>query len=658
MPDFSKALALAADLLVDLQCVDLDNPSDRPLVIKLARCFERDQVLRNGRIRQEPDLVSLQRVGNAVRACLAQSARALPDQRDVVRHCIPFRCPTPELLVARGVRCPRRKPSAAAARFAARVKSAPTKEIDVPLPDTTPSLGLDDRVVIEPGDPNDKIGQFDRALDRSGFLEHLERAFSDSEKPKDEFAIAIKPNIMMIFRLSDEGTYTDPVLVLRLVERIGEQGFSNISVVEAQNLYGNWYGNREVVKVAAHGGYLGKEVFQKFEPTADHFGHVLVRQKPHPVKIVDMTLDRPVAVRFEQPRLGQQNLGRAWVEADYRINFPKFKTHFFNFYTALVKNTYGCLPAQDKIKHYHYKKITHQLTAAQLQRLPVHFSFVDAITGADGIFGAKMQAESKKPGLILAGAPMLVMESLCGQLMGYDPYVSDFFTSAVKSTGDLKAVKLHGPVELIKGWSNVPRFVDDLSSFGEYFYHLGVHFGHIFTGDNDPCFPHTGHLIRLRRILAIFPYPVLWLTNLDQIRVRFFRFRMRRFCKANADRFPLCATNQTFFNWIYRFGLKDMTALSAFLNAHGSFVADQNVALQRFGHRIQVGNAVLSLRSMKHFAPQSALELLQGIRAGDFDLEGVIRELDGWRKIEVPSFLRKHLLIDSPYLCGNGSDAS
>ena len=657
MSKLIEELSLAADLLANHPPIDSSSDNGIAAITKLALCLERDDAHRGGLIKQDTDLVSLHRVCIAARSIIAGLGDKEPSHEDVVRWCIPLHQPITEILIKHRDCTFKTRTTDLGRRLSEKVSGTLTEKLKASLPDTTPQLGPDDKVLIETGDPNDKIGQLDRIIERSGFFEHLEAAWQKSGKRKDEFTIALKPNLMMIFRLSDDGTYTDTVLVTRLIEKIIERGFSNIVVVEAQNLYGNWYGNREVIKVAAHGGYLDRKVFDTYERGKDYFGYVLVRGEKKPFKIVDMTYDY-VPYRFEEFGLGEHNLGRAWVEADYRIDFPKFKTHFFNFYTVCVKNTYGCLPAQDKIKHYHKKKITHQLTAAQLAHFPVHFSFVDAITGADGILGAKMKADSIKPGLLLAGIPMLAIENVCAQMMGYDPYCSAFFVSAVKVTGNLHAVKIEGSVEPLPKWKKVPKFVNSSVSFGESFYRLGLHFGHTFTGQSDPCFPHTGKFIILRRMLSILPYPVLLIANMDQVKVRFFRYRMRKFCKKHADIFPLSSTSKEFFNLIYNLSLKDMATLADFLEKHAPTLADEDTKIERFGHRVRVKEQTIEFVGMKHFVPASAAEILEGIRNKKFGLGKVKQELNGWRTIEMPNFLRKHLLIDSPYTCGGVADLS
>ena len=67
--------------------------------------------------------------------------------------------------------------------------------------------------------------------------------------------MVIKPNFMFMHSRHDISTYTDPELVEALVARIDDQGFTNITLVEAQSTYGNYYKNRDVLSVARYVGY-------------------------------------------------------------------------------------------------------------------------------------------------------------------------------------------------------------------------------------------------------------------------------------------------------------------------------------------------------------------------------------------------------------------
>lgn len=72
---------------------------------------------------------------------------------------------------------------------------------------------------------------------------------------------------------------------------------------------------------------------------------------------------------------------------NFRISFAKNKTHCFCHYTRTLKNIYGTLPMQDKLKEYHSKREYDWSTIETLKHFPVHFGLIDAFTSAYSQFG-------------------------------------------------------------------------------------------------------------------------------------------------------------------------------------------------------------------------------------------------------------------------------
>ena len=101
----------------------------------------------------------------------------------------------------------------------------------------------------------DKFAALEQVLDQTRFFDVLERHWQSSNKSKEEYLIAVKPNIMTAHSRQDPSTITDPELVERLVDWMADRGFTNVVVVESQNIYSNWFRNRDVMTVAAYFGY-------------------------------------------------------------------------------------------------------------------------------------------------------------------------------------------------------------------------------------------------------------------------------------------------------------------------------------------------------------------------------------------------------------------
>jgi uncharacterized protein (DUF362 family) len=213
-------------------------------------------------------------------------------------------------------------------------------------------------VVALKGD--DKMKLLDEVLEKTGFFGILEKHFDKSGKSREDFSVVIKPNFMYLHHKKDISTYTDPELVEALVNKIAGKGFPNITLVEAQSTLGNYYKNREVVKVAEYVGYSTKKNY----------------------RIVDLTEEM---VPYDYGgKLGKHFVGPTWRDADFRFSFAKNKTHVFCHYTLTLKNIYGTLPMQNKLKEYHTKREYDWPTIESLKHFPVHFGLIDGIYSADG----------------------------------------------------------------------------------------------------------------------------------------------------------------------------------------------------------------------------------------------------------------------------------
>ena len=299
-------------------------------------------------------------------------------------------------------------------------------------------------VVAMKGD--DKFEMLDRVLEETKFFDILEGRFRETGKSKEDFAVVIKPNFMYMHSKKDISTYADPELVEALVNRIEEKGFPNIALVEAQSTLGNYYKNREVVRVAEYVGYSKKKNY----------------------RIVDLTEEM---VPYDYGgRLGKHFVGPTWRDADFRISFAKNKTHVFCHYTLTLKNIYGTLPMQNKLKEYHTKREYDWPTIETLKHFPVHFGLIDGIYSADGHFGVIVDAEPNHTKTIIGGENLIAVDWVGAKKMGLDPdlpRVGRFLPLAVEAFGKPE-VNWVGDKSVYEPWQNVSEiFIQSLDIIEE-----------------------------------------------------------------------------------------------------------------------------------------------------------------------------------------------
>lgn len=301
----------------------------------------------------------------------------------------------------------------------------------------------------------DKMQALDSALETTGFLDLVTAAWQASGKSKADFAIVIKPNFMFAYNKSDHTTFTDPELVAHLVQVLRTTGgFENLTVVEAQSTYGQYFNNRRVLELA------------------DYLGYAIDGSKGY--KLVDLTEDR-----FEEENLGS-HLGRhpvplTWKNADFRISFAKNKTHAYAYYTLTLKNVYGALPLADKFSEYHTGRGIYHTTMEYLRAFPVHYGLIDAHQSADGPFGVFADPEPNVTETIIGGADLVAVDWVGASKMGLDPKISQYMELAVQAFGKPE-INLVGDRNPYRPWLNVPvvlsLFTHDVLDANDYFGNL------------------------------------------------------------------------------------------------------------------------------------------------------------------------------------------
>lgn len=335
-----------------------------------------------------------------------------------------------------------------------------------------PIYSRDATVYLTRGD--EKLETFQRAVAQAGFVQHIRDHWEATGKPQTEFRIAIKPNIMTAARFEAESpVYTDPTLVEALIALLRAEGFVRFSVVESQNVYNYAYRGRTVPAVAAMCGY-----------SADGY------------EIVDLTED---TIDFDYGGvLGQHKAGRAWVESDYRISFAKNKTHWQCYYTACLKNVYGCLPQWDKMRHYHGKTARgrdiefHQAAILINNALPVHFAFLDAWVSGDGLTGHVRDPHPNHTHTFLASENAYALDWVAGELMHLDPEKNVVIQEAMRQWGKVTITR-EGDVTPWKRWHNVRPIVVWAFDWFEERYWLGRFMSRAAATQMDRRFPPFGH---------------------------------------------------------------------------------------------------------------------------------------------------------------------
>jgi len=300
---------------------------------------------------------------------------------------------------------------------------------------------MKDRVVVVHGE--DKFAALGSVLDQCGFDDAMRERAKELNVPLEKLRVAIKPNFMFMYSLGDRSTFTDPELVLALVDRLHGLGCRNVSIVEARSTYGMYFEGRTVPNVAQYIGY-------KLDDPRYHVADLTEEMEP-----------------FDYGhRLGHHFAGRTWRDAQFRVSFAKNKTHTWAFYTLCIKNTYGALPMENKLVEYHEKREIEWPTIDALRVFPCHFGLVDAWLSADGQFGIFADKTPHHTKAIIGGRNILAVDWVGASKMGLDPMCSEFMKEAVAAFGK-PDVEWVGNASIYPNWRNVAKAMTEFWDIAE-----------------------------------------------------------------------------------------------------------------------------------------------------------------------------------------------
>jgi uncharacterized protein (DUF362 family) len=291
------------------------------------------------------------------------------------------------------------------------------------------------RAVIAQTTANDKFSLLTAALKRAGFWERLESARRLAKAEPSNFRILIKPDLEL-FNPGDP-TGTDPELVEHLIDLLYQRNYRSVAVGDARNVWDLWLENRDVSVLAELVGY--------------HF----ITKHQYPYDVVDLSEETVDAGFPQESVLRGTGLAKRWMNAQFRINFAKNKTHEEFGYALCVYNFLGVLPLRDKEYHYRHRLKPWDVCADLLKQTPVHFNIIDAFVSNDGSEGTRTVHPLETRTII--ASPSALLADWAGSLkMQIDPYISQINAKALRDIGLPKHYEIVGDLSPYQGWKNVP----------------------------------------------------------------------------------------------------------------------------------------------------------------------------------------------------------
>lgn len=362
------------------------------------------------------------------------------------------------------------------------------------ITDTENPIGSGQQVyVLRAGQEDEKRLLFKRLLDECGLREAIRRRAEFLNQPISQLKIAIKPTFMLGYHRKDLSPLTDIELIEDLAAYVREFGCSDIALVEGRNIYDQFFQHRTV-----------REVADYFDIRSENY------------RIVDTEEDQ---VQHQYSRgMAQYTIAKSWRDADFRISFPKLRSHPIEMALLCVGNIEW---VGGRCHEYLFlERQADRATAVMmlLNDFPPHFGVVDAFQNIpDGLVGVMGCRKPIHPLRFYAGPDALAVDRVALNHLG----VKQFETSSIlRSTvqwfgGATNQIEVRGVDSPIQNWRGpYHNELRSLLSIMAYpIYVMGSGRGSLFVPEMDleafPLRSREGWLLKTTR------RAVRWLLGLN-----------------------------------------------------------------------------------------------------------------------------------------------
>jgi uncharacterized protein (DUF362 family) len=255
-------------------------------------------------------------------------------------------------------------------------------------------LGSGGRVYVERGaNSGQKRELFRSILDQSGLEACIRARAKESEKRITDLSVAIKPTFMLGYDRRDTSMITDPELVDALARYLKDLGCGDVAVVEARNIYDQFFDGRTVQEVAAY-----------FKIRSPHY------------RLVDGNEEQVPHAYYRG--LAQHSVARSWKDADFRISFGKMRSHPIELAYLTVGNVEWMGDRCDEFIFAERQAQRETAIMMLLDQFPPHFALLDAYeSAADGLVGVMGCPRPKQPLRFYAGVDALAVDMVAARHM-------------------------------------------------------------------------------------------------------------------------------------------------------------------------------------------------------------------------------------------------
>lgn len=264
------------------------------------------------------------------------------------------------------------------------------------------------------GSPNELL---EEVLEASGFWGTIDAVCREHQIAPAHLKIVIKPDLDVYDLAIPAGT--DPALVDHLAALLHDREFKSITVIDGRNSQDHWLLNREPQMVADLVGYDFSGKFYTVAGGADSLSSA-----------------------------------ETWVDAHFRINFAKNRTHESQVYALCVHNLLGVNPQAQAHNDLGGRCLN------VLRGSPPHFNLIDGFVSCHGAAGERAP-KMLKTCTLLASTDTLLADIAGASKMGLDPYASVVAAKCLRAQGLPGCYEVDGDLAPYPMWQNVHPLVAD-----------------------------------------------------------------------------------------------------------------------------------------------------------------------------------------------------
>jgi uncharacterized protein (DUF362 family) len=337
--------------------------------------------------------------------------------------------------------------------------------------------------VMQSSDQSGKRLLFRRLLEESDLRETIAQRATFLGRSVDSLRVAIKPTFMLGYHHKDRSPITDVELLHDLTAYLRELGCKELVVIEGRNIYDRFFQNRSVKEVAS---YFGIE--------SDFF------------RVAD-TADEQVEHHYYRG-VAQYTIAKSWRDADFRISFPKIRSHPIEMALLSLGNIEWVGGRCDE--YLFLERQADRATAIMmlLDEFPPHFAILDGYENApDGLVGVMGCRKPKDLRRFYAGRDALAVDTIALQDLGVTQAQQG---SVLRSAGHWfggfpQKIEVIGERSPISGWQGPysTELRSLLSMMAYPVYVMGSGRGELFVPEMDeeafPSIHKEGWFLRFRR---------------------------------------------------------------------------------------------------------------------------------------------------------------